>query len=157
MDDPPKNGMISGSAATQFKPGNPGGPGRRAGSRNKASLMLDKMAEADAGEILQSQIDKAKEGDARSAELILSRVWPVRKGRAVSLALPTMETAADIVAGLSEVAAAMANGKITPDEAQAVAAVLEGKRRAVETVALEARIAALEQERSDEAARSTRV
>ena len=75
----------------------------------------------------------------------------------MSLDLPAMETAADIVAGLSEVAAAMANGKITPDEAQAVAAVLEGKRRAVETVALEARIATLEQERSDESARSSRV
>jgi len=79
------------------------------------------------------------------------------KGRPVSLDLPAMETAADIVAGLSEVAAAMANGKITPEEAHAVASVLEGKRRAVGTVALEARIAALEQERSDEAARSTRV
>ena len=75
----------------------------------------------------------------------------------MSLDLPAMETAADIVAGLSEVAAAMANGEITPDEAQAVAAVLEGKRRAVETVALEARIATLEQERSDESARSSRV
>jgi hypothetical protein len=67
-----------------------------------------------------------------------------------------MESAADVVAGLSIVAAAMANGEITPEEAQAVATVLEGKRRAVETVALEARIAALEQERTDEAVRSTR-
>jgi len=68
-----------------------------------------------------------------------------------------MESAADVVKALSIVAAEMASGNITPEEAQAVAAVLEGKRRAVETVALEARIAALEQERSDETARSTRL
>jgi hypothetical protein len=53
-----------------------------------------------------------------------------------------MESAADVVKALSIVAAEMASGNITPEEAQAVAAVLEGKRRAVETVALEARIAA---------------
>ena len=53
----------------------------------------------------------------------------------MSLDLPAMESAADVVAGLSIVAAAMANGEITPEEAQAVATVLEGKRRAVETVA----------------------
>jgi len=64
-----------------------------------------------------------------------------------------MESAADVVKALSVVAAEMASGNITPEEAQAVAAVLEGKRRAVETVELEARIAALEQERSDESAR----
>ena len=42
---------------------------------------------------------------------------------------------------------AVAAGDITPDEGQAVAAVLETKRRAIETLELETRIKALEKER----------
>jgi hypothetical protein len=39
----------------------------------------------------------------------------------------------------------MAEGEITPDEAATIAGVLESKRKAIETVELEARIARLEQ------------
>ena len=144
---PTKNGSKS-AEETRFRPGNPGGPGRPAGSRNTATLMLDKLAEGDAKAILQMQLDKAKEGDARAAELILSRVWPPRKGRAVALKLPAIDTAADLVKALGKVASAVAAGEITPDEGQAVSAVLETKRRAIETVELESRIAALEKDRN---------
>ena len=153
MSDPTKNGPKPGSEATQFKPGNPGGPGRPQGSRNKATLLLDELAKGEAPTVLAKVVDAARDGDMRAAEIILARVWPVRKGRPVALDLPAMESAADVVRALSVVAAEMASGNITPEEAQAVAAVLEGKRRAVETVELEARITALEQERSDESAR----
>lgn len=130
-----------------FQPGNPGGPGRPEGSRNKATLLLDKMAGDDAEAVLRKQLELAKNGDQRAAEIVLSRVWPARKSRPVSLALPAISTAADVVTALGTVAGAMADGELTPDEAQAVSAVLEGKRRAIETVELEARITALEQER----------
>lgn len=135
------------SRGKPFQPGNPGGPGRPEGSRNKATLLLDKMAGDDAEAVLRKQLELAKNGDQRAAEIVLSRVWPARKSRPVSLALPAISTAADVVAALGTVAGAMADGELTPDEAQAVSAVLEGKRRAIETVELEARITALEQER----------
>jgi hypothetical protein len=38
----------------------------------------------------------------------------------------------------------MADGEITPDEANAVASVIETKRKAIETQELEQRVAALE-------------
>jgi hypothetical protein len=130
-----------------FEPGNPGGPGRPAGSRNKATLALDKIA-ADAGEdILNAMVEAAKAGDMRAADMILARVWPVRKGSPIVLPLPPIKTAADVVAALGAVADAVAAGGITPDEGQAVAGVLEVKRKAIETTDLEARVAALEQER----------
>lgn len=130
-----------------FEPGHPGGPGRPAGSRNKATLLLDKLAEDDAEGVLRKQIELAKAGDQRAAELVLSRVWPTRKGRPVALDLPQLSKPADIVAAMGIVAASMAEGFITPEEANAAAGVLEIKRKAIETVDLEARIAALEQER----------
>jgi hypothetical protein len=83
----------------------------------------------------------------RAVELVLSRIWPVRKGRPVSLDLPAIKTAADVVAAVGLVADAVGAGTITPDEGQAISAVLETKRRAIETVELEARVAALEEGR----------
>jgi hypothetical protein len=61
MNTPTKNGDKS--AETRFRQGNPGGPGRPAGSRNKATLALDKIAD-DAGEdILNAMVAAAKGGD----------------------------------------------------------------------------------------------
>lgn len=130
-----------------FKPGHPGGPGRPAGSRNAATILLDQLADGAASELLEKMIEAAKGGDMRAAELILSRVWPVRKGRPVSLALPAIKTSADLVVAMGALADAVAGGEITPDEGAAVTTILEAKRRAIETNDLEQRIAALEKER----------
>ena len=135
------------SADGRFQPGNPGGPGRPAGSRNKATLALDALADGDAEAILQKQIEMAKDGDQRAAEVILSRVWPARKSRAINLDLPPVNAPADIVPALGRIADAVARGEITPDEGAAVAAVLEGKRKAIETTDVLARIEALERRR----------
>ena len=121
--EPTKNGKKS--EDTRFQPGNPGGPGRPAGSRNKATVVLDQLADAGGREILEKLIDAAKGGDMRAADLVLSRIWPVRKGRPITLELPPIETAADIVSALGKVADAVAAGDVTPDEASAVAHVLE--------------------------------
>jgi hypothetical protein len=139
----------SGRKRGLFEPGGPGGPGRPAGSRNKVSLALDQIAD-DAGKaILEKMVEAAKDGDLRAADLVLQRIWPVRKGRPLSLSLqlPVINTAADVVTALGTVADAVGAGEITPDEGQAVASILEAKRKAIETVELESRIAALEKER----------
>jgi hypothetical protein len=131
-----------------FEPGNPGGPGRPEGSRNKATIALDKIA-GDAGkDILKKMVEAAKGGDLRAAELVLSRLWPPRKGRTIAMDLPPIQDAADVVKALGAVADAVAAGEITPDEGSAVCSVLETKRRAIETVELEARITNLEKERN---------
>jgi len=147
MSDPTNNGLKPGSEATQFKPGNPGGPGRPQGSRNKASLLLDELADGEASSILTQVMEAAKGGDMRAAEIVLARIWPVKKGRPVSLKLPSIKAATDVVAAMGAVADAVGAGDLTPDEGQAVASILEAKRKAIETVELESRVAALEQER----------
>lgn len=131
-----------------FKKGHVGGPGRPAGSRNKATLVLDKLAEGEAKAVLEKQLELAKAGDQQAAQLVLSRIWPIRKGRVVSLALPALETAKDIVAALGFVAVAVGAGELTPEEGASVASVLETKRKALETSDLEDRITALEKERN---------
>lgn len=101
------------------------------------------MAEGDAEDILRKQIEKAKEGDQRAAEFILGRAWPARRGRPVSIELPKVETAADIVGALGAVAA----GDLSPEEGDAVASILDAKRKAIETTDVLARIEALERRR----------
>ena len=127
-------------------PGNRHGRGRPSGSRNKASIALDKMLADDGADVVRAVLTAAKGGDMQAARLVLDRVVPVRKGRSVQLDLPTIEGATDVLAALSLTVAAMAEGEITPDEAAVVASVLEIKRKAIETVELETRLARLEQQ-----------
>jgi hypothetical protein len=132
-----------------FEPGGPGGPGRPQGSRNAATIALDKIAD-DAGEdILSKMVEQAKAGDLRAADIVLSRVWPIRRGRPLILAepLPPIATAADAVAVLGKLAGLVGDGSMTAEEGASFATIIETKRKAIETVELEARMTAIEQER----------
>ena len=129
-----------------FAPGQSGNPaGKPLGARHAALVALDAIGADNAREVMQAVVDAARGGDMRAAEILLSRIWPRRKGRPVALDLPTLNTAADVSAALAATAAAMAEGALSPEEAGTVAAVIETQRRAMETLDLEARIAALEE------------
>ncbi|HEX2528690.1 MAG TPA: DUF5681 domain-containing protein [Geminicoccus sp.] len=144
-DEPAKSGPEQGQG--RFRKGRSGNPrGRPKGSRNRVSLALDAIAEQEAEAVLRAAIRDAQAGDTAAQRAILDRIWPVRKGRPVRLDLPAIHSAQDVAQGMTQVIAAMAAGQLSPDEAQAVVAVLERRQRVVELVELEARIAALEQE-----------
>ncbi len=70
-------------------------------------------------------------GDMRAAEIVLGRIWPARKGRAIELALPDVRTAVDVTTAMAAVIKAMSVGDLSPEEAIAVSAVIEGQRRAI--------------------------
>jgi hypothetical protein len=129
----------------RWQPGQSGNPaGRPKGARNKALLALDAMGEEGARDIMKAVITAAQNGDMRAAEILLRRLWPERKGRPITLDLPPIQSAADLAAAMGAVTQAVAAGELSPDEGQAVAALLETQRRAIETAELEKRIAALE-------------
>ncbi len=117
----------------RFREGQSGNPaGRRPGSRNRASLVLDALADGEAEAVLEAMVRRAKEGDLKAAEFVLARAWPVRKGRPVALDLPSVATAQGAAAAFGEVLAALAEGRLTPEEAGAVTALLEAHVRALE-------------------------
>ena len=118
--------------------------GKPRGARNRVLMALDRIGEDAAEEVLRAAVERAKSGDARAVEMILSRIWPARRGRPIELPLPPIINSTDLVGALAAVAGAVSGGIISPEEGQAVGALLETQRRAIETVELEARIVALE-------------
>lgn len=130
----------------RFAKGNPPGPGRPVGCRNKSVVWFDALADEGTEEVIRVVAEKAGKGDMRAASIVLARTWPHRRGRPVTLDLPAVDTAGGLVQAQAAVIAAMARGELTPDEAAAVASVLETQRRALETGDHERRLAALEEQ-----------
>jgi hypothetical protein len=141
MPDPENTGRDLAGRWVKGARANPNGKPR--GVQNRTTRLLDKMAAADAADVLRAVLDKAKAGDQAAAATVLARLWAPRKGRPVLLDLPPITQAADIVTAIGAVAAFVADGTLTPTEGMEVAAVIEASRRAIETVQLAADVAAI--------------
>ena len=130
---------------SKFEKGNPGGPGRPAGSRNSVNQMLDQLAAQGAETLVKKMIEVAGEGDRVAARLVLNRIWSAPKGRAVPVEMPEIRAPRDLLAAHTSLSAALAAGTITPQEAASLAAVLETHRRAFELVVQQEQLAKLEE------------
>jgi hypothetical protein len=107
--------------------------------------LAEQLMSDDLEAVIAKVVRKARGGDMTAARLILDRVAPARKGCPVQFPLPAMKTTGDVVTALEAVSAAMARGELSPAEAVEVSAVIELQRRAIETAAIEERLAQLEQ------------
>src|SRR5258708_50099 len=133
---------ITRDANGRFIPGQSGNPaGKRPGTRNRAGILAEALLCGEAENIARVVIDKAVKGDAVAARFCLDRLSPRPRGRAIRLELPEGESAAgDVVAMFNSALRAMAAGDITPDEAVAVARVLEGRVRGLRAWHIELRL-----------------
>jgi hypothetical protein len=110
--------------------GRPKGPpkpkdGRsRAGARAAAAL-LDEHAEF----VAEQAIELVRERDPISVRYCLGRILGVRRGQPVELALPEIAAPRDLSGAVAAVTAALAEGRLTPDEAHACARMLDGLPR----------------------------
>jgi Family of unknown function (DUF5681) len=144
---PPPSPANSRSKGGRFQKGqrsaNPAG--KRKGTRSRKTIWIEELMAGDIEAVVAKVCKKAKDGDMTAAKMILDRISPPRKGRAAPFALPAIVIAADVVAALAAVTAAMSAGKISPAEAVEIAAVIETARRAIETQDVETRLHALEE------------
>jgi hypothetical protein len=124
--------------------GNPAGKPK--GARHKTTLAVQALLDGEAEALTRKCIELAKGGDTTALRLCMERLAPAVKSRAVGLSLPAVESASDLLKAQAVTIQAMAAGEITPDEAATVASVLETKRKAIETVEIEQRVKALEQQ-----------
>ncbi len=129
----------------RFQKGKSGNPtGRPRGSKSVASKLLDSMGTEAAGSIMTSVIEAAQAGDMRAAEIVLARLWPVRRGRPIIMELPDTRSLEGLQAAMAKVVELMSAGQISTEEAASITAVLETNRKIIETVELQHRLQAVE-------------
>jgi hypothetical protein len=142
MDDPV---IVGRDTAGRFAPGSRANPrGKPVGARNRATILLDKLAERSAREVLQAVLTAAQAGDISAATLVLSRVWPPRRGRPIQIELPDLMQPNGAPMALAAIIKLTTNGAISPEEAGDVAKVIEAHQRATDMVELLHRIERLE-------------
>jgi hypothetical protein len=134
------------SPGRPFQPGQSGNPkGKPKGCRAKATMAVLELLDGEAEALTRKAVEKALEGDTTALRLCLERLAPPRKDSPIALAgLPKIEGTSDLPKATSTILEAVARGDITPSEGQALAGLVEGHRKALETAELEARVAALE-------------
>jgi len=128
-----------------FKPGQSGNvAGKPPGTRSKATQLLLALMEGDAANITKAVITAAKGGDLMAARIILDRLIPPAKERPVNVDLPDTSTSEGVRAAQSAILQAVSTGDLLPGEAAALSAIVESKRRSIETQELNDRITKLE-------------
>jgi len=134
-----------------FQKGQSGNPrGRPMGSRNNATLACEALLEGQAEALTQKAVDMALSGDTVALKLCIDRIYPARKDRAVTFALPPITSprdAADIAAAVAE---AVAAGHVTPSEAAEIGKVIEVYVKAYQTAELNDRVACVKQMSDEE-------
>jgi hypothetical protein len=102
-----------------FLPGQSGNPaGRPRGSRNKKTLALEALLEGESEAVLQKMITFAKMGDDVAMRLCVERMMAPRRERPVPVQLPRIESDADARKASADVLEALAEGEVTPKEAE---------------------------------------
>jgi hypothetical protein len=140
----------------RFVPGTSGNPaGKRPGTRNRKTVLAEALRDGEGEGMARVVIDKALAGDAVTARFCVGLLTPKPRGRAIVLDLPEDWRAGDVVAVFDATLAAMAAGEITPDEALIITRVLDFRRRALQALMLERRLAAEAAEMTEAAADAT--
>jgi len=120
-------------ARGRFVKGHPGGPGRPRNPVAVAIGELDRLGIEVAQRLIAVVADQGLQGNLKAAEMVLQRVWPVRRNRPVEI-VDRSEIAEQpfTIAEHSAVADAMLEGQIAPREAQAAARVLKSLQEQME-------------------------
>jgi hypothetical protein len=137
---------VTDAKASSWKKGQSGNPrGRPKGSRNKATLLAMAAMEGELQAVVRVILDAAKKGDMAAARLVVDKLVPPVRERALSVDLPPINGLADFAAAQSKVLEAVAAGQLLPTEGEALSGLIEQQRRCHETADLAERLAALEE------------
>jgi len=111
----------------RFVKGHPGGPGRPRNPVTNAIAEFDRRGIEVAHRLIDVIEKQGLEGNLRAAEMVLQRVWPVRRNRPIEVVNPNPgeETGPYTIDAHGAVASSMLDGEITPTDAHAAARVLK--------------------------------
>lgn len=142
VEVPKRRRVARGRPFARGRSGNP--EGRPAGARNRKTLAAAILLEGEAEALTRKAVELALAGDPTAMRLCVERILPPCRERAIKFALPSIESAADIAPAMKAVTAALADGIITPGEAEAIARIVDTFVRAIETSDFERRLQAVE-------------
>jgi hypothetical protein len=105
---------------------------------------VEVLLEGEAEALTRKAIELAIAGDTTALRLCLERIVAHRKSRPVAFDLPHIDRVADLPGAIGSVLQEVACGRLFLDEGATLVAMMESKRRAMETIDLEKRLRALE-------------
>jgi hypothetical protein len=123
--------IIDNEKAPRGRPFPKGNPGRKPGSKNRATLLANGLAENQGEEILRKAIELALGGNVPMIKFLLDRILP--KERPIQLELPRLDWAHDSVDAMAEIVDAVSSGRISPREAADVAQLVSAFTRAIDS------------------------
>jgi hypothetical protein len=129
------------------RPFQKGNAGRNLGSRNKTTVVAEALLRDEEIELVRKAIELAKAGDAQMLKFLLDRILP--KARSVLINLPRMDHASDAVDALAAIIEAVGTGRIAPNEASALASLVEACARTINVADLEVRLEDVEKRQKE--------
>jgi Family of unknown function (DUF5681) len=130
-----------------FQPGQSGSPaGKPKGLKNHATRLAEALLDGQVAELTQKAVETAMAGDASVMRALLDRLIAPRKDRPVSLTMPKIKSADDLIAAAKALTNATAAGDITPYEAASLSTLVGNVAKAIETVEIGARLTRLEEQ-----------
>ena len=129
-----------------FEKGQSGNPaGKPRGSRHASTVMAEALLEGKIEALVEKLLELAQDGNMAALRLVIERLLPARRERTLQFAIPSLESAADAVAAIKSIVAALADGTLTGSEAKALTGVVDAYLRALKQTETERRLAGLEE------------
>src|SRR5215472_5967285 len=125
------------------RPFQKGNGGRRAGSKNRTTLVAQALLAGEETELVRKAIELAKAGDVQMLKFLLDRLLP--KERLIKIDIPRIDFSDQAIDGMAAINRAIAEGQITPSEGAALSQTISGYSRAIEVWDLSRRIEDIEE------------
>jgi hypothetical protein len=116
------------------------------GAKSHATRLAEALIDGQAQELTQKALELAMGGDASVMRALLDRLVAPRRDRHVSLKMPVINSASDLITAAAALTSAVGNGEITPGEAASLSTLVANTAKAVETFELADRLAKLEEQ-----------
>jgi Family of unknown function (DUF5681) len=130
-----------------WKPGQSGNPaGKPKGTRHRATILAEELIDGSGELLVKKCVEMALGGDAAAMRLVMERLCPPRRERPVSLDMPSIKSASDLISAAAALTDAVAGGDITPGEAASLSTLVANTAKAVETFELAERLTRLEEQ-----------
>jgi len=138
--------QVGRDGAGRFRKGRSGNPaGRVAGSRNRATEMVEALLEGEAPALTRKIVERAIAGNSTAMRLCLERLVAPRRERPVRVAMPEIRGPGDVNAAMAAITRAVASGEVSPADGGELARMVETLLRTFQAGDFDRRLRAIEE------------